>query len=99
MADDEGQPALTAEEGEQRATPDGWFEIRDGTVVFNADDEYHAHRVQNPHALAALCLYGQPFGFTRDGLKALRLMMEYAEEYLDEYAITRLAPLEFDKAM
>ena len=34
------------------------------------------------HALGALCLYEQPFGFTHKGVSALHAMLDHAERWL-----------------
>ena len=42
--------------------------------------------VRERHALAARCLYGQPFGFTLEDVRQLRIMRDSAEwgaEYSD----------------
>lgn len=69
---EEIQPALTAEEWRC-----GFAERPNRTVelgVLVTDHTDYTISVQDErtlHALAALCLYGQPFGFTREDLKAL----------------------------
>lgn len=42
------------------------------------------------HGAAALALYGQPFGFTREDIKALRVAAEAADQ--DAYYFADLAP-------
>lgn len=65
-------PALSKEEWATQAVRGGEFEIRDGAVVFYALDPYYSRRVESRHALAALCLHEQPFGFTAKDVAGLR---------------------------
>lgn len=70
-------PALTKEEWAPRVDPDiyagqvieaGDVARRDdGTIILGNDLP-----ITRPHATAALCLYGQPFGFTHEELGAMR---------------------------
>lgn len=46
-----------------------------------------------PHALAALCLHGQPFGFTREDVKVLREIHRYVRDGIepcDQYDDSRI---------
>ena len=48
----------------------------------NEDGHDSAVAARNPeqrHALAALCLHGQPFGFTREGVAAIRRFLDMAK--------------------
>ena len=63
------KPALTAEEWKAG----GWY----------VKPEYHIWTecsgdcgVEDRHAMAATCLHGQPFGFTREDVIALRAMQD-----------------------
>lgn len=40
-------------------------------MVFNGDDQWHRHEVSSRQALAALCLYDHPFGFTQEDVDIL----------------------------
>lgn len=76
------KPVLTAEEWEVRLNggftsvkdPVGIPYVEDGTVVVTYDSGFAAQTVpeEERHALAALALYGQPFGFTREDVELLR---------------------------
>jgi hypothetical protein len=65
-------PALTREGWENRPWVCGWT---DGTVFVSSNrplgDEL-AEQVERPHAVAALCLFEQPFGFTRGDVELVR---------------------------
>ena len=67
------KPALTAEEWEDitalAAIPDYWDESQRADQV-----EYSINTVDHPnfHRAAALALYGQPFGFTREDVAWLQ---------------------------
>ena len=60
------KPALTAEEwasvGGWRLDPDSWVSV----------DYVGWCEVENRHAMAAVCLHGQPFGFTREDVEVLK---------------------------
>lgn len=77
------QPALTPEEwarkelryenwGEAFLAPDGDLGIRgvNNTAIFEPPMQ---------HALAALALHGQPFGFTREDVRLLRTIAEVSD--------------------
>jgi len=59
------KPALTKEE---------WMEYLSASSLAKIGIQYmyHARHDWRPHALAALCLVNQPFGFTRDMLLVLQ---------------------------
>ena len=76
------KPALTAEE---------WAEFDNGEAYvretesefrtplgFRFDAGSASENIEDPHGVAALCLYGQPFGFTMEDVEALRYEAEYA---------------------
>lgn len=81
-------PALTKEQWERKdvqGNAEPWARINDSLDIYATrggldlwrDTDYegcsgHHDRIDNPHGLAALCLYGQPFGFTHDDLRRLR---------------------------
>lgn len=48
-------------------TPEEWAGVQTGTVGIVGTPNAQAN-----HQLAALCLYGQPFGFTREDVRALQ---------------------------
>jgi len=48
-------------------TPEEWAGVQTGTVGIVGTPNAQAN-----HQLAALCLYGQPFGFTREDVVMLR---------------------------
>lgn len=63
------KPAMSAEEWEHRGAPGAaWIDERGD--LLQAHDEYDAP-IERRHALAALALYGQPFGFTRADVNLL----------------------------
>ena len=68
------KPALTAEEWKNRHTERGYTFVSVGVDVWLGppNDKDPLVMVQNRHAMAAICLHEQPFGFTRDMLRALR---------------------------
>jgi hypothetical protein len=47
-------------------------------------------RVDRPHALAALCLYGQPFGFTQEEAQAVRESAEDDHAAYEHYTTLRI---------
>ena len=63
------EPALCAGEWARKITPDGAAGIRDDGTIWLAPE---ADETDEPHALAALCLYEQEFGFTREDVDVLR---------------------------
>lgn len=65
------EPAMTAEEW-QEAFDNEWF-----PMPMNVDEEYDL--TEKPHASAALCLYGQKFGFTREDVRELRKVADLYE--------------------
>lgn len=76
------RPALTPEEWAEGSS--GLVEIdRDGWLVVrypNDEDGYSEIILDNAHGAAALCLYGQPFGFTWDDVDTLRHEASYLHE-------------------
>lgn len=50
----------------------------EAVVVFN-----ESYETAPLHKLAALCLYGQPFGFSPEGHRALRAMLDHAERWIN----------------
>ena len=94
------KPALTPEEWPEvperrvwvRTIGHGGDEITpivEGGVVNGYAVATHAR-----HALAARCLHGQPFGFTREDVDALRTMVSaYRKRFGDAELIDRLASL------
>ena len=65
------KPALTAEEWAEMAAPPiifGKYANRGENLLAWAEDDTHLDR----HQLAAVALYGQPFGFTWDDVDRLR---------------------------
>lgn len=69
---DEIKPALTASEWTQHLSGNSgdvddaveWASRKVAETIMSSGP--------NRHALAALCLYGQPFGFTREDIEMLR---------------------------
>lgn len=55
------KPALSAEEWAEKSL-----------TTFSDSDRVIASMPEDRHALAALCLYEQPFGFTQEDVKGLR---------------------------
>jgi hypothetical protein len=88
------KPALSAEEWAERRVSAGDEAVeayctlhvgKDGRLYAAAGDgrDYYGKGdglVARPHALAALCLHGQPFGFTREDVRLLR---NAADDYRD----------------
>jgi hypothetical protein len=71
------KPALTPEEwakGEYRPKDRPTMCLRDGGVRWPDWNGESLAGVggESAHAMAALCLYGQPFGFTRSDVEAIR---------------------------
>lgn len=73
------EPALTADEWARGPGVFGWD---DGSVFIAYRDEQPS--VERPHAVAAVLLHGQPFGFRPEQVHWLRLMAraEIARGYL-----------------
>lgn len=90
MSDEAIRPALTPEEWawgdvSWHSAEDGWptsysATLKDGGVEL--DDECHRIPTEGRHALAALCLVGQPFGFTRADVVRLRSSARMLRESL-----------------
>ena len=70
------KPALTAEEWANGRTEKGYTFNRVGVDVwFGSPNETDPlMMVQNRHAVAAVCLHDQPFGFTREMVDAVRVL-------------------------
>ena len=68
-----------SEKIEPALTPEEWAEFRAGKLL-----------TTRPHATAALCLHGKPFGFTREMLDALRDAVESSESP-DDYPLAMKA--------
>ena len=64
------RPALTPEEWQDLDS--GEALIEDGELCVRYDSGLASEVVGDRHALAALCLHGQPFGFTWDDVEVLR---------------------------
>lgn len=86
---DEIEPALTPEEwAARRYASDELSEMRleDGALVVEKDtggawySDEHEYTDRDRHALAALALYGQPFGFTRTDVDAIRWAARLLED-------------------
>jgi hypothetical protein len=71
-------PALTPEEWATKGVgrTDEWYAFiaSDGTLVVDSTGHYHERSIddEDRHALAALALAGQPFGFTWEDVDAAR---------------------------
>lgn len=91
------EPALTAEEWEEKLIESEafkqWFGIRSsGGIQFSADmSDNGRDDLIRPHAVATLCLYGQPFGFTRRDADAIRIAAESANTPAHYEALHNLA--------
>jgi hypothetical protein len=78
------RPALTDEEWAKRGKKDGvggYVAIHEGGYVVGVGDDSGDMATVGSHlrhALAALALYNQPFGFTQEGLDALERCATYA---------------------
>lgn len=90
------EPALTPEEWADDGKPvvlgswdDAYVDVRAG-LVDDPDDDANAGRAPHPrfaHAVAALVLRGQPFGFTWEMVDALRMVTPAEPEtWHDAYA-------------
>ena len=67
------KPALTAEE---------WADppyMNDGKPWWFCEDTFYEGEIENPHAVAAVCLHEQSFGFTRKDVRVLRMNAEEAD--------------------
>jgi hypothetical protein len=84
------RPALTAEEW--RPDSKGMIGTSEagawpgGSVEFNGE-----YPVERPHAVAAVCLYGQPFGFTREDVR----LLIWANHALDDDGVETETCLKF----
>lgn len=80
------QPALTREEWAKREIEVShnvaMHEDRDGWLSLSAFG--HCEDVDARHALAALALHGQPFGFTHEHIAALRQTCDNAERWIND---------------
>ena len=76
------KPALTPEEWaamlalEERAASKG-----ERLVEWAVDETYELDR----HGLAALALHGQPFGFSREDVEAIRALARHARVHMERY--------------
>jgi hypothetical protein len=68
------QPALTPEQWrKQEATDRTWFIEHDGVALWeDGSVTVEEHGPIARHGTAALCLYGQPFGFTQEDVEMLQ---------------------------
>lgn len=89
MSDEQIKPALTAEEAARRAIFAEWdsshsvpfLEIRDDHLYYdNSGGEYGCEPIPAQKA-AALCLYGQPFGFTQEDVQNLLALASGGEPF------------------
>ena len=64
------EPALTAEEWE-RVLQEPWMPLNP-----NVEDEI----LSDPHGMAAMALYGQPFGFTREDVDELIVAADLCDD-------------------
>lgn len=88
---DDVKPALTAEEWARGPGVFGWD---DGSVFIAHRDEQPS--VERPHAVAAVLLHGQPFGFTREDVRMLRECAKQQRDIeLDSEAIAYAGSLEY----
>lgn len=95
------KPALTAEEwgkqhAERPALEVDWSGDRVVDIGNNAWDTTSGHEGGDRHAIAAACLYGQPFGFTWEDVRILRGWAETEAEFdvsLGERPCDRMANL------
>jgi hypothetical protein len=76
------KPALTA---------DDWESAQRGAIILPVGQRLPVAEVDTPdewygkpHEIAALCLYGQTFGFTREDLRQLRDAIDDLGYYTDE---------------
>lgn len=102
MSDDTIRPALSAGEWSD-ALRDGAYDVDDSLHVMDftggARSELDLRmpggeteiRDKPRHALAALALYDQPFGFTREMVRALNEMLSLAEYGCEESPLMELA--------
>jgi hypothetical protein len=105
---DKIKPALTAEEWAQEiadnSTADEWTGegegeagLLNGDLIVGYDDGVAYQSVKERHRAAALALYGQAFGFTREMLRAIRHCAEFsgpdAESELAHEAADRIEAL------
>lgn len=72
----DGYPQCAIVECEVRFRGEKKFERGKWFALFSGDGE-DVLRPATAHAIAALALHGQPFGFTRDDLAALRQACKY----------------------
>lgn len=69
-------------------TPEEWVGVRNGTVGIVGIPNAKAN-----HQIAAVCLYGEPFGFTRKDVDLLREEARCCRDHWNQ----RLAALFFDE--
>lgn len=75
-------PALTPEEWESGELDNAMLDDHDPARLFVYAAGYtHARNAKDRHALAALCLYEQPFGFTQEEVTRLREEADSAESW------------------
>ena len=86
MSDETVRPALTPEEWASVESPSEayWVEPVTGIGIGYTNGQFRTGDLCNPftpHQLAALCLHGQPFGFTREDVRVLHfVMMQFTPE-------------------
>lgn len=69
------KPALTAQEWERGTfSPSHWGLVAhsENELSVRCPDNREIFKERDRHKLAALCLHGQPFGFTREDVAVLR---------------------------
>lgn len=97
---DEVKPALTAEEwvghprynGTEYHITGVTVELLDGNSRLAVNGDEYSWENQSRHALAALALHGQPFGFSREDVRNLGLLADDLRDF-DRYAYDHLKSL------
>lgn len=90
------KPALSAEEW-AKANGRGILDMAmdSGDVAWEIVNDFpHSCAGNSRHALAALCLHGQPFGFTREDVRALWCIATNEDGPIDTWLESLIARIE-----
>jgi hypothetical protein len=80
----------TMSEVRRALTPEDWARVLASSS--QAWEHIWGHPDDEPHRMAALCLHGQPFGFTREDVKTIRWLVRRVAEVLPEDGMTDIVP-------
>jgi hypothetical protein len=86
---DEIKPALNQAEWEYVTRSDSF--VSQGGIRLYLEENYRIRIDESPAKIAALALYGQPFGFTREDVELLQYVAPFCDMKEDYDAVMALA--------